>query len=107
MDDGTRHGRERDHEIIRRLFGVGGSPATIQIQAGSLAAMVVGTIGIIAVVVAVAAFLVLWAWRQADIRDMAQLRARQSTNEAYTATHERRINEIEAKLAETEHGTRR
>jgi hypothetical protein len=107
MDDGTHHGRERDHEIIRRLFGAGGGSATIQIQAGSLAAIVVGTIGIIAVVVAVAAFLVLWAWRQADIRDMAHLRARQSTNEAYTATHERRINEIEAKLAEAQNGAGR
>lgn len=107
MDDGTHHGRERDHELIRRLFGVGGSSATIQIQAGSLAAIFVGAVGAMAIVIATAAILVLWAWRQADIRDMAQLRARQSTNEAYTATHERRINEIEAKLAEAQNGAGR
>ena len=46
-----------------------------------------------------AAVCVIWAWRETDLRDMAQIRARLMQCEQYREQHGRRISDLEAKAA--------
>ena len=83
---------EQDFELVRALMG--GQNQTVTIN-GNAAALVVSIVAVFAIVVAVACVFVVQAGREADMRDMSQIRARLMTLENYRQQHADRINELE------------
>lgn len=92
-----------DAELLRAIMGTGqgGSRATVTVRQDSLIAIAVGVFcaGAVAVActVCVASVIVVGVMRDADMRDMAQIRARLISLEQYRDQHARRLNEIETK----------
>lgn len=74
--------------------------AAITINGGGAVALVVGLIGILGIVIAVSAVLVVSAWRAADMNDLVRVRGDVRELQAYRAQHGDRINKLEAKGVE-------
>lgn len=95
------HENHDDVALLRELMSNGGSGNTAQvtIRQDSLIAIAVGVICAAGVAVActlcVAAVVVVAVMRDADVRDMAQIRGRLTNAEQFTAAHERRLNKLE------------
>lgn len=83
-------------------LGQPASNAAITINGTGAAALVVGLIGVMAIVIAVSAVLVVSAWRSADMTEVESLRLQvdrmketQDTHAIYLQTHDRRLNQLE------------
>lgn len=84
-----------DAALLRQLIGQGSGNSTVTIN-GSAVSLIVSIIAVFAIVVSVAAVCVVWAWRENDVRDMAQIRARLMQLEQYRERDNRRLDKIEA-----------
>lgn len=84
-----------DAALLRQLMGSGSGNSTVTIN-GSAVSLVVSIVAVFAIVVSVAAVCVVWAWRENDVRDMAQIRARLMQLEQYRERDGRRLDKIEA-----------
>lgn len=73
-----------------------GNSAAITINAGGAVALGVGFIGILGIVIAVAAVLVVSSWRSADMADLSRVRGDVRELQAYREQHSTRINQLEA-----------
>lgn len=95
METGTQVDQlGRNLDEINRLLGNRQTQAvTIN---GSAISLCVSIIAVFAIVVSVAAVCVVWAWRENDVRDMAQIRARLMQLEQYRERDNRRLDKIEA-----------
>jgi HAMP domain-containing protein len=74
---------------------LGSSNAVITINGGGAIALVVGFIGILGIVIAVAAVLVVSAWRAADMSKLQTVRDDMDMANAYITQHEKRLNKLE------------
>lgn len=95
--DAIRSLRESMAEIDRLLRPSHTQTVTIH---GGAVSLVVSMVAVFAIVFSMAAVAVIWAWRDRDLDDMAQIRARLMQCEQYREQHGRRIADLEAKRAE-------
>jgi hypothetical protein len=86
---------EKTNDALRALLGVPSNNASVNISADGGIAIAVGLVGAFALVVAVAAVIVVAIWRDADIRDMAQIRSRLTVIEAHNTNTLKRLSELE------------
>jgi predicted membrane-bound spermidine synthase len=100
-----------DIALLRLLFG-GRSVNQNILLASPAAGLIAAIVGIFAIVVAVSSVFVMRAElkaaeaiRQADVRDMAQIRVRLNTLEQYRDQHARRIEALEPQT-EVDNGSR-
>lgn len=98
----TEENKKQNAELIQALnrFGAvsAGTSSTsgVHVHADGIIAIIVGAFGILGVITAVAAVLVVWAWRSADMADLARVRGDVRVLDAQHDTQERRINKLEA-----------
>ena len=78
---------------------IGPHTQTVTIHGGAVS-LVVSMVAVFAIVFSMASVSVIWAWRDRDLDDMAQIRARLMQCEQYREQHGRRIADLEAKRAE-------
>ena len=81
----------------------------VHLHGENLVAIVVAAIGAIcavlaatAVVVALASVMVIWGWREADMRDLSRVRSDVRELQAYRVQHGERITTLEAANVDTQ-----
>ena len=81
------------------------SNATVTMRSDNIIAIVVGALcalmAFTAMLVAVAAVLIIWGWREADMRDLTRVRGDVRELNAYRVDHGERITTLEAANVDT------
>lgn len=81
------------------------SNATVTMRSDNIIAIVVGALcalmAFTAMLVAVAAVLIVWGWREADMRDLTRVRGDVRELNAYRVDHGERITTLEAANVDT------
>ena len=91
----TRGARELSDSLNQVMnHGAHTSSQNVTIN-GSTVSLFVSAVAIFAIVFSMASVAVIWAWRDRDLDDMAQIRVRLNTCEQYREQHTRRLNELE------------
>lgn len=105
--------KQQNAELIEAMGKLGpmnhGTVTTsgVHIHSDGIVAMIVGLIGIalagfaaFCLMVAVAAVLIVSAWRDADMNDLIRVRGDVRELQAYKSQHSDRINKLEAKTSD-------